>query len=433
MADSASFPWDDDGDPLSPPVQASAGIGLSEATCVPVTQAEITAGTAIACSYLVRDAAGPVGSIFSGTASFTFAEPPQLGLLSITGQLEGAQAARGGDSLVVAGTGWDPASGLSAELCAADDETSCDPSSSTAGLSVDAGGNLLGSVEVFPLNSAGLRVLKITQTSNGQRALVPIRILGVRSIVIDPASGNAGAPIPINITGTDFDPLQPVTVTGSDGVNPTTDVGAGAVDSDGVLTGSIIVTSPATAAIVVTEDDAPTTDGAAATFAISSQIITGEVTITGGALTVTQPGNLVEMSPILLSGQAQESSGVIQSVTVADMRGSLSGWTVTATATDWVDVTVPDPSNPIPGHFFPAGNLSWSPSCTPAPGSTADPADVTPGPVDAQLDPVTAATLCSAAPGGGGGGWVTGASLSLQVPASIAAGNYRATLTIVAV
>ncbi len=122
---------------------------------------------------------------------------------------------------------------------------------------------------------------------------------------------------------------------------------------------------------------------------------------------------------------------MINTVTLVDARGTLTGWSITATATDWVDVAEPDPTNPAPNHFMPAGNLTWLPGCAPATGSTADPLEATAGPA-ASLDPVVAATLCSAAPGGGGGAWEADAILVLNVPSSIAAGTYQATLTIVA-
>ena len=411
------FDFDNDGDPLTPTVLASDGIGSALATCVP---------SADPCRYLVQD-----GLSFSGLASFNVVPAPTLTITSITGQAVGALAARAGNDLVVSGTGWGPASGLAVALCDGADELVCDASSSTAGLTVDAGGVMSGTVPVTALNTTGLRSLKITQTSNGVRALAPIQVLGTRSITIDPTSG--GASTAVNITGTDFDPLQAVTVTGSDGVNPTSDVGVGVVDASGALTGSILVLSPATVSIVVTEDDAPTSEGASAGFGFTIESQVGQLTVDGSALTLTQTGGLISMSPVTLAdGLVQQSTGMIQTVSLTDSRGTLSGWAVTATATDWTDIAEPDPLNPSANRVIPAGNLAWLPSCAPATGSTANPADVVAGP-PATLDPTVAATLCSAAPGGGGGGWVADAALLLNVPSSIAAGTYQATLTIVAV
>ena len=84
-----------------------------------------------------------MGASVVGFAAFRLAFPLEIY----------ATAVGGLSMLVVAGTGWDPASGLSAELCAADDETSCDPWSSTAGLSVDAGRNLAVLVEAAVRNT----------------------------------------------------------------------------------------------------------------------------------------------------------------------------------------------------------------------------------------------------------------------------------------
>jgi hypothetical protein len=46
------------------------------------------------------------------------------------------------------------------------------------------------------------------------------------------------------------------------------------------------------------------------------------------------------------------------------------------------------------------------------------------------LDPTTAITLCTAIPGGGGGTFDISSNLSLVVPASVAAGHYTATMTL---
>ena len=412
------FDFDDDANPVTPPIQVSAGIGSAQATCVP----DVTP-----CAYLLQDAAS---SVFSGLTSFIAVAGPTLSLVSVTGQAVGAQAARGGNDLVVSGANWDPASALAVVLCEATNELVCDASSSTAGLSVDAGGLLSGSVPVTTLNTVGARALKITQLSNGRRALLPIPILGPRTITLDPASG--GASTAVNITGTDFDPLQAVTVTGSDGVNPTSDVGSAVVDSTGGITGSILVLSPATVSIVVTEDDAPTTEGASSAFDFTIQGQVGTVVIDGSAITLTQAGGQIAMSPVTLAdGAMPPSTGLLQTVTLDDARGTLSGWSVTATATDWTDIAEPDPLNPTVNHVIPAGNLGWTPFCAPAVGSVADPAEVIAGP-PASLDPVIPVTLCSAAPGGGGGSWTADALLFLDVPASIAAATYQATLTIVA-
>ncbi len=412
-----TFEWDDDNDGGTAPITSSAGIGIAQATCVPDVSP---------CRVLVQDVAA---TVFAGTATFTVVAPASMSISSITGQDPAAEAARAGNELVVTGAGWNPAFGLAAAMCDAADPLVCDPSSSTAGLAIDGGGNLTGSVPVDATNTPGLRVLSISQPSGGQLAFAPLMILGIRTISLDPTGGGGGTAV--NVTGSGFDPLQAVTVGGSDGANPTSDVGSGVVDSTGNLTGSLVVNSSATVSIVVTEDDAPTTEGASAAFSFAIQSQTGQVVIDGSALTLTQAGGLIDMSPVAITGTDQSSVGAVQTVTINDLRGTLSGWAVTAVATDWVDILEPDPANPVLNHSIPAGNLTWVPSCLPAPGSTADPADVVAG-LPSTLDPNIAATMCTAAPGGGGGVWEADALLVLAVPSSIAAGAYRATLTIVA-
>ena len=118
---------DDDGDPGTSPVAVSAGIGTAEATCVVAAEP---------CRLLVRDAGATPGSIFEGTATFTAIDPPDLALVSVVGQAPGATAARAGNALEIAGNRWDPASGLAVVLCDPADLLACDPSSSTAGLTL---------------------------------------------------------------------------------------------------------------------------------------------------------------------------------------------------------------------------------------------------------------------------------------------------------
>ena len=65
----------------------------------------------------------------------------------------------------------------------------------------------------------------------------------------------------------------------------------------------------------------------------------------------------------------------------------------------------------------------------PASAATGVASDVAVG-AGGALDPTVAITLCTAAPGGGGGTFNVNVGLSLNVPASIAAGHYVAQMTL---
>ena len=312
-----------------------------------------------------------------------------------------------GNTLNVAGTNWQPGSALLVRFCNAFATDDCDASSSSVGLSIDPSGVLTGSIPVHPLNTVGARVVKITQLVDSQSAVAALDVLGLRSITIGPESGGPGTAVTVN--GSGFDPLQAVILTGHDGANPTSDVGAATVDAHGGLTGSIVVNAPGTVSILVREDDAPTTEGASSAFSFNSTTQAIELSIDSGALSLSQASPVVDMDPIELTGTLQTATGALQPVTIIDNRGTLAGWSVTGTMTHFVDEAETDPADPAANHFIPAENLTWTPSCVPEPGSGGAQADVVAGAV-ATLDPTVAATLCVAAPGGGGGRWVAGAA-----------------------
>ena len=309
-----SLTWDDDADPSTPDATAAAGIGSALATCVPAL---------VPCGYLVTDDAA---ATFTGRVDFFFAPPPTVGITSITGQAPGALAARAGNTLNVAGTNWQPGSALLVRFCNAFATDDCDASSSSVGLSIDPSGVLTGSIPVHPLNTVGARVVKITQLVDSQSAVAALDVLGPRSITIGPESGGPGTAVTVN--GSGFDPLQAVTLTGHDGANPTSDVGAATVDAHGGLTGSIVVNAPGTVSILVREDDAPTTEGASSAFSFNSTTQAIELSIDSGALSLAQASPVVDMDPIELTGTLQTATGALQPVTIIDNRGTLAGWSV---------------------------------------------------------------------------------------------------------
>ncbi|NGO67722.1 DUF6801 domain-containing protein [Streptomyces boncukensis] len=134
----------------------------------------------------------------------------------------------------------------------------------------------------------------------------------------------------------------------------------------------------------------------------------------GGALTMTQAGDTVRMSPVT-EGQGGNSTGDLQTVTVSDSRDGTSGWSLTGKATDFSGADT-----------ISAENLSWAPACTAAPGSAGSCVPGTDGVVGTE-----GATLATSPDGEDSGGEFTvGAGLDLEVPADAAPGDYASVLTL---
>ncbi|MGC4956003.1 WxL domain-containing protein [Actinomadura citrea] len=143
------------------------------------------------------------------------------------------------------------------------------------------------------------------------------------------------------------------------------------------------------------------------------------LTVDGGPLTMSREPGEVDLTPVTLDGTEQTATGSLRRVEVIDARGGTAGWSLTGTLTDFTSSG---------GTRIPAGNLTWTPACTAAPGSSA----VTPGSAG-PLDTTTAATLCNAPDGSGrivGGTFGADAGVSLKVPATTGAGRYTAVLTL---
>ncbi|WP_371530665.1 hypothetical protein OG302_36380 [Streptomyces sp. NBC_01283] len=135
----------------------------------------------------------------------------------------------------------------------------------------------------------------------------------------------------------------------------------------------------------------------------------------GGQLTMAQAGDTVALSPVE-EGTAGSSTGDLQKVTVKDARNGATGWSLTGKVTDFTGNA----------GTIGADKLGWTPSCATAPGSASTCVPGTKGPVGG-----AGATLASAPDGAQTGGEFTvGAGLALDVPATAAAGDYAAVLTL---
>jgi hypothetical protein len=127
----------------------------------------------------------------------------------------------------------------------------------------------------------------------------------------------------------------------------------------------------------------------------------------------------VNMSTITLDGTTQTSNGALNTVSVADARGTLSGWSLTGAVTNLVTGATPNAN-----HTILASDVSWTPVCTATDAIQAEVAAGTAGSIP------TNDLLCAAASGGGGGSFDADAALHVQVAASKAAGTYTGTLTL---
>ncbi|MFZ4718344.1 MAG: hypothetical protein ACOYMR_02900 [Ilumatobacteraceae bacterium] len=202
--------------------------------------------------------------------------------------------------------------------------------------------------------------------------------------------------------------------------------------------------------------------------------------VVGTTMTMDKVPGVIVMSPVVLNGEEQVSTGALQTITVTNARGTAAGWSVTAYATDLgaagaqtfspvPGVTVAYCSNAGVGPFIanpalaatvtsdrlciPADNLGWSPTAAIAhndiPGDVAQIVAGAPSAASATdwlaalvaagntNDPAVgvdglgglgggpgAKTLCSAPTNHSGGTFTCNASLYLGVPASAGAGTY---------
>ncbi|WP_426572441.1 WxL domain-containing protein [Aquihabitans sp. McL0605] len=147
-------------------------------------------------------------------------------------------------------------------------------------------------------------------------------------------------------------------------------------------------------------------------------------TTTGNACTEANKTTCYGMK---LDGSTQTVNGNINQISITDARGAGAGWDVSATMTDLV--TGAGGVNEV----LPASSVHLTPACAVTDGNTAGgTAAVTAGAAGV-LSTSTALGLCSAAPTHGGGKFTVDGALTMSVPPSTNAGLYQATLTLTAV
>jgi Bacterial Ig-like domain (group 3) len=165
-----------------------------------------------------------------------------------------------------------------------------------------------------------------------------------------------------------------------------------------------------------------------------------ETTINPGALSISvaDTSTVVLPSPQLnAQGTYLTTSGRIHPVTVTDTRAGNPGWVVSGQVSDFTNTTGPT-TTPIAGV-----NLGWIPNVIDSssgfvvPGAVVTPATaplvVDPGTATAGVGLQVSRTLAAVTPGFGTGTTHLDAALALNVPTTVIAGTYDATLTLTAI
>lgn len=157
------------------------------------------------------------------------------------------------------------------------------------------------------------------------------------------------------------------------------------------------------------------TDPTAPSGSTAQQNLSTQVKAAAGTLSMSQPGDSVALSTVN-QGVGGVSSGSLQTVTVKDGRNGATGWSLTGKVTDFTGTA----------GAIGADKLSWKPACVTAPGSKSNCVAGTAGPVG-----TVGATLAGAPDAAATGGqFSVDGALSLDIPATAAAGDYKAVLTL---
>ncbi|MFD5148773.1 beta-xylosidase [Streptomyces sp. NPDC058401] len=250
----------------------------------------------------------------------------------------------------------------------------------------------------------------------------PLPTANLRAVALGTAAGGPGAKV--KVTGAGFVPGAQVTVAGRAGTAETADRVTAKADELGVVLAELPVTDRATTAVVAYEGAVWTPERgsgpAAYTVITAAPLPAGSQTVTAvvqpGELGMTQEGDAVTLAAVPY-GDGGAAAGRIGTVTVKDARGGPAGWSLIGKVTDFTGSG---------GLRIPGASLSWTPTCTAAPGSPSAcvPGSAgTVGPDGAVLASTGDAALV-------GGTFTVDAGVTLQVPPYTPPGAYTAVLTL---
>lgn len=250
----------------------------------------------------------------------------------------------------------------------------------------------------------------------------PLPTANLRRVRPATAYGAPGARVTVTAAG--FAPGTAVTLAGRAGAAETADRVAATADARGEATAELPVTDRAMTAVVAYEGPAWSAQrgsGPAAYTVVEPVAVTPgtqklTATVEPGTLAMTQTGDAVTLGAVPY-GDGGAAPGRIGTVTVKDARGGPAGWSLVGRVTDFAG----------PGGLrLPGGALSWTPTCTAAPGSPSPCTAGSAGPVGPD-----GAVLASTADAPLTGGTFTiDATVALRVPAYTPPGAYAAVLTL---
>lgn len=159
------------------------------------------------------------------------------------------------------------------------------------------------------------------------------------------------------------------------------------------------------------------------------------VTVTGGSLTYTTPFTAGDFTGVTLGATAQTTNADVADWTVTDLRGTLLGWNVTVSASQFTDPGA-DAVSTADDKTLPESSMSLVTAGLGTP--TTDSSNLAVGPVmtaAAAIDGTgRGSAIALAAAGTGAGAWTMDVAadnngLTLVVPTSAKAGTYRSTIT----
>lgn len=413
-------------------------LGLNEAKCLPLS-ATITKKCTVAVNP--ANAQGQMDGSADGYpvhTEFELKQSASIAVDSTTGSGTGTSAVRPGGTLVLSGANWSTAStNLTVSSCD-EQKANCNTTGLSGTITTAAsGGGLLSTAKTLTVGSGattGVRYFKFTDSS--ETAYVKVRVLGTRAVTLSTTTVGPGTIV--TVTGSDFDAGAFVSVSALAGQTPVGTAATSTASAEGAFSTTVTISDPTTTSIAATEMDltnpaAPAPKVATATLGTVtfsansctgtncqiSQIIT--VTVNPGVISISQNSNAVTLTAVTLDGTEKTSTGNLNQVTVNDARGTLAGWSVTATMTNFSKS-----GGSASNATIPASKLTTTPSC--AAVGDALIAEVSTGPASA-MSTSSGIPMCTAANGGGGGTFRVDGALTLKIPASVRAGEYSATYT----
>ncbi|MFF8715454.1 hypothetical protein ACF07T_29085 [Streptomyces sp. NPDC015184] len=368
----------------------------------------------------VVDGGGSVGTV---TVEGTGSEPATL--------TAPADPVRPNTPVVLGGSGWTPGGTPVPSLCAVGGG-GCDPLKfKENGLTIDSYGTLHGTATLAEAGAVPNGSYEVKVNDGTKEATAPLTVEAVasgdREISLSRDSGPVGSVI--TVSGRNYNPDRWINVIGLDAAGTAIDDSAVYVKSgpDGTFAVEFTVISDAVTAVQADEGNDPATvrtapftvstggggDGTSADQKLSTSV-------RAGTLSMVQDGDTVDFGTTVLGTGSGVQRSRLNRVEVSDARGVNSGWSLTATLTDFTGAG---------GNTIPAGAVRWTPRCAAQNGGVGVPVAGSPTALGSE-----AASLCRMGPDGSrpftGGRFDADADLTLTLPGFTRPGDYGATLTL---